>query len=644
MSSADSSIDSLLQLIRDQFGLDEFRGGQRLAIEHLLNRRHALVVMPTGSGKSLVYQVAALAMPGTALIISPLIALMKDQVDRLQTLGIPATFINSSLSSAEQQRRIEKLGRGDYRMVYIAPERLRSRPFVDALRSANVSLLAVDEAHCISQWGHDFRPDYLNIGAMREMLDNPITVALTATATPEVQDDIVRQLGLGEAARVVTGFARPNLVFHVRLTTDLRAKQNAIRKVLSTVRGAGIIYVGTRREAEELAATLEAEFRVPAYVYHGGMDRGQRSMVQDAYLNDPNAIMIATNAFGMGVDRPDVRFVIHYSIPGTLEAYYQEAGRAGRDGRLAQCMLLYAPQDRNLQEWFIENDSPSRNELIALHRAIVARVRDEGIAKVSPDELIRATRLFEVKLRVGLSQLERYNALERLRDDSYGVHLRPGELSEETLDQIQADVKLWRQHKREKLTKMIGYAETTTLCRQQMLVTHFGEMSPVNAKPCCDFHIREAKGEPHPDYKQMAEANKPPQSNGGNGKQTTVEITEMLFAEGLTAKEVAVKRGIVINTVYVHAADLIGNGRLEIRRVVSESTEAEIRSAIAAIGKMEKLAPIKALVSDRIDFGEIRCVIAHIQRMMAREEALADPPVADAEAPEASAADAPADV
>jgi len=608
------AVDLLQNLIGERFGLSEFRVGQREAIESVLNGRHTLVVMPTGSGKSLVYQVCALALPGTALIISPLIALMKDQVDRLQTHGIAATFINSSLSASEQQRRVDKLRRGEYRMVYIAPERLRSRPFLDALRAAHVSLLAVDEAHCISQWGHDFRPDYLTIGAMRQALGDPVTLALTATATPEVQDDILSQLGVEDAARVVTGFARANLVFHVRFTPDLRAKQNAIRKVLGAVRGAGIIYVGTRREAEDLAATIEAEFRVPTYVYHGGLDRNQRSLVQDSYLRDPNAVMIATNAFGMGVDRPDVRFVVHYSIPGTLEAYYQEAGRAGRDGRLAQCMLLFAPQDRNLQEWFIENDSPSRNELITLHRAILQRAREEGIAKVSPDELIRATRLFEVKLRVGLSQLERYGALERLRDDSYGVHLRPMELSDATLDLIQADVKLWRQSKREKLDKMVLYAETTTQCRQQMLVEHFGERSRVNAKPCCDFHIREVRGEPHPDHRQLAAASRPA-SVGSEVRQSTVEITEGLFGEGMTAKEIAARRGIVINTVYVHAADLILRGKLEVRRVVAEVVETEIRSAIIQIGSVEKLTPIKALLHDRIEYGEIRCVIAELRRI-----------------------------
>jgi ATP-dependent DNA helicase RecQ len=621
MTPGNAPHDPLTRLLREQFGLEEFRLGQRAAIETVLGNKDVLVVMPTGSGKSMIYQVAALASTGTALIVSPLIALMKDQVDKLQTLGLQATFINSSLSSAEQQRRIEKLSRGDYKLVYIAPERLRNSAFLNALREARVSLLAVDEAHCISQWGHDFRPDYLNLGHMRQALDSPTTVALTATATPEVQDDIVRQLGLKETTRrVVTGFVRSNLVFQAKFTPDLRSKQNALRKVLATVRGAGIIYVGTRREAEELSTTLEAEFRVPTYVYHGGMERSQRSTVQDAYLHDANAVMIATNAFGMGVDRPDVRFVVHYSIPGTLEAYYQEAGRAGRDGRLAHCVLLYAPQDRNLQEWFIENDSPSRNELMSLHKAILARVKDEGIAKVSPDELIRATRLFEVKLRVGLSQLERYDAISRLRDDSFGIHIKPGELNEDILDSIQHDVKQWRLRKRQKLDKMISYAETTTRCRQQMLVEHFGETEPVNARPCCDFHIREAKGEAHPDFKKMAAELKPAAPAPGV-KQTTVELTETLFAEGLNAKEVAVKRGLVISTVYVHAADLITQGKLELRRVVEPDAEAEIRGAIAKVGKTDKLAPIKQHLGDNIDFGEIRCVIAAINRAAAADAA-----------------------
>ncbi|MCL4505157.1 MAG: RecQ family ATP-dependent DNA helicase [Chloroflexi bacterium] len=594
-------------LLKRYFGLDAFRPGQREAIDHVMNGRDALVVMPTGSGKSLIYQFCALIVPDTALIISPLIALMKDQVDRLQSRGIAATYINSSLSGDEQGRRINQLAAGKLDLVYVAPERLRNQAFLTALRKARVSLLAVDEAHCISQWGHDFRPDYLHIGAVRNMLGNPATVALTATATVDVQQDILDQLKLPGAERIITGFSRPNLVFHVRYTPDLQSKMQAIVKVLGVVKGAGIIYVGTRREAEELAMTLEGQYKVPSFVYHGGMEKSQRSLMQDAFLSTSNAVMIATNAFGMGVDRADVRFVAHYNIPGSVEAYYQEAGRAGRDGKLAQCMLLYAPQDRKLQEWFIENDSPSRNELIGLHRVISSRNRN-GVSSVSIDDLVRVTRLFEVKLRVGLSQLEAAGSLARLENEGTNLRYEVQELTEDALDIAQADVQRRRAYKRAQLDKIIDYAETTTRCRQRMLVEHFGDAGPLNSKPCCDWHIRESRGEAHPNYKDTG----PAKSAAETAKVSSVDTTAALFAEGLSVKEVAVRRGLTLSTIYHHAAQLIGEGQLPLRQLVGESAELQIRNAVAQAGAVDRLAPIKLLLPDSIDYGEIRCVVAAI--------------------------------
>ncbi len=490
--------------LRQHFGFPDFRPGQRPALEHVLAGRDTLVVMPTGAGKSLIYQLAALLLPGTALVISPLVALMKDQIDGLARREIPATFVNSSLSAAEQGRRLRALAEGYYKMVLVAPERLRSRAFRRALAGVPLSLLAVDEAHCLSQWGHDFRPDYLQIAGARRQFKAPVTLALTATATPRVQEDIIRLLGLPGAERLVTGFNRPNLTFEVLPASRQNAKLNLLRDFLEETDGAGIVYVGTRRDAEEVAEYVRVVLKKPARHYHGALDPGERALAQDAFLSGDLPVMVATNAFGMGIDRPDVRWVLHYALPGTLEAYYQEAGRAGRDGLPARAMLLYAARDIALHEFFIENDSPSIDELRAVHKflhALPALPPGDGPGPrigFRPEELARGAGISETKVRVALDQLESAGGLHRDPDGPGGMlQTTPLPLAESALRRVAAQVAARREHKRGQLEKMVEYAQSGA-CRRRLLLDHFGDTGEVEAPLCCDNCLSAPEPSPAP--------------------------------------------------------------------------------------------------------------------------------------------------
>ncbi len=361
-----------------RFGLSSFRPGQLDVIEAVLAGRDCLCVMPTGGGKSLCYQLPGVMLDGLTLVVSPLIALMKDQVDQLQVLGLPVSFINSTLSMAEQFDRLDRMARGEFRLVYVVPERFRSQRFLDAVREVGLKLLAIDEAHCISEWGHDFRPDYARLGHFRRMLGRPTTIALTATATDQVRRDIVEQLDLQDPRMLITGFERPNLFYEVKCPRTDRQKADMLLEFLRRTPGSGIIYTSTRKRAEEVAGMVSQQTGRRSAVYHAGMLPDQRHAAQEAFMSGRYEIVAATNAFGMGIDKADVRFVVHYNLPGTLEAYYQEAGRAGRDGEQSHCMLFYAPSDRYIQEFFIESAYPGREHVETVYNYLCS-VDDDPI-------------------------------------------------------------------------------------------------------------------------------------------------------------------------------------------------------------------------------------------------------------------------
>ncbi len=357
MSVVDSPPD-LDAALRDRFGLEKFRPGQREVIENVIAGRDVLCVMPTGGGKSLCYQLPGVVLSGVTLVISPLIALMKDQVDALLARGLRATLINSTLDPSEQMARISEIEMGRFDLVYVAPERFRSSRFVEAMNRVKPALLAVDEAHCISEWGHDFRPDYAKIGLARRALGMPPCIALTATATDLVRRDISEKLDLRDPAQFITGFDRPNLTYHAREVRKDSEKLAALAEVLDRNPGPSIIYASSRKRCEEVCAYLTRDLRRDAVIYHAGMTREDRTTAQDRFMGGDAEVVVATNAFGMGVDKRDIRSVVHFNMPGTLEAYYQEAGRAGRDGLPAECVLFHGPGDRRLQEMFIENEYP----------------------------------------------------------------------------------------------------------------------------------------------------------------------------------------------------------------------------------------------------------------------------------------------
>ena len=477
--------DLAKETLKSAFGFEEFLDGQEAIVEQILGSRDGLVVMPTGGGKSLCYQLPALCLEGVTIVVSPLIALMKDQVDALDDKNIPATLINSTLSHGEQRERIERMRAGEYKLVYVAPERFRAEGFVAAMQDVKVGLLAIDEAHCLSQWGHDFRPDYMRLGRARVALGSPQCVAFTATATPVVRKDIISVLQLNDPFETVTGFARANLSFNI---TPVETKASKFKRARAAVdeHKTGIVYCATRKRVEEVAETLNS-WGVKCVGYHGRMTEEERERTQNKFIRREADVAVATNAFGMGIDRSDVRFVIHFEIPGSVEAFYQEAGRAGRDGEAAHCELLWNYADTRTQEFFIDGANPGYGTICQVYEFLRAEANEQHEVQASIEEVTAAV---EVKngmaVSSAISVLSRQGYIERFDIPGQrrrGTRLKRPEVPAGGLEIDREALEEKEGRDRQKLQSMIELCYGAG-CRQRAILEYFGEEGAEECGTC----------------------------------------------------------------------------------------------------------------------------------------------------------------
>ncbi len=473
--------NKISKLLRGIFGVERLRDGQQQVIDSVLDGKDTLAIMPTGSGKSLCYQIPARMLEGTTVVVSPLISLMKDQLEKLESMGIRAAQVNSSLNREEEEAALEGIRSTFHEIVFCTPERLSNPAFLAVLRQVKIALVVIDEAHCISHWGHDFRPAYLEMAASIDALGKPPVLALTATATDDVVADIGKQLGRSRMHVVNTGIYRPNLHYSVVQVTNNDERYARARELVQQTQGVGIVYAATVKAAEEMLDIL-ASAGESVTIYHGKLAANERKANQDLFMDGDKRVMVATNAFGMGIDKPDTRFVIHLQLPANLEAYYQESGRAGRDGADADCTLLYFQDDKRLQQFFLVKHYPSANDLKMIYEVVRGLAADGKPTSSAIEEAIDD--LASSKLKVCLKLLKDGKLLRQNRKLEYNV--TSAEPRAALFDELAAQYAQKQERDREALEQMVSYA-VSGFCRWKVLLDYFNDEVEGFEKCCqCD--------------------------------------------------------------------------------------------------------------------------------------------------------------
>jgi len=469
------------RMLRSVFGIDRLRDAQQRVIDSVLDGKDTLAIMPTGGGKSLCYQIPAHMLDGITVVVSPLISLMKDQLGKLEELGVSACQLNSTLNAGDEHAAIDSIAAGTCKIVFCTPERLTSPAFLAVLKQSKVALVAIDEAHCISQWGHDFRPAYIEMAAAIAAIGQPPVLALTATATDEVMEDIGRQLNRPRMNVINTGIYRPNLHYSVVQVTNADQKYAEARRLVAESEGVGIVYAATVKAAEEMHRILE-EAGESVTLYHGKLPSGERKANQDLFMNDERRVMVATNAFGMGIDKSDTRFVIHLQIPANLESYYQESGRAGRDGKDAHCTLLFLQDDKRLQQFFLVKHYPDAAEIRSVYDAACELAEDGPVTTARIEETL--VDLNEAKIKVCLKLLKDGKLVRQNRKLEFVVTAMEPKTSH--FESLAAVYVQKQDHDHDSLEKMVGYA-VSGYCRWKLMLDYFADEVEGFEKCCrCD--------------------------------------------------------------------------------------------------------------------------------------------------------------